>query len=82
MATQGMAVGSFSVGRILSSPILGSLSDIFGYKKILLLSCAIVIIGCIQYSIATNVDTLLTAQVLIGIGSATYTTDKMFCVLL
>ena len=78
MVSQGMAVGCFSFGRIMSSPILGSLSDIFGYKKILLLSCLIVAIGCIQYTLASTVEALLTAQVIVGIGSATYVSSRYY----
>mmetsp|Transcript_20804 Transcript_20804/g.29912 ORF Transcript_20804/g.29912 Transcript_20804/m.29912 type:complete len:491 (+) Transcript_20804:87-1559(+) len=69
--SQGFAVASFSAGRILSSPILGSLSESYGYRVILLISSVVVFVGCLTYAFSTSVSMLLAAQIIIGVGSGT-----------
>jgi MFS family permease len=66
---QGFVVSAFSAGRIISSPILGYFSEIYGYRKSLVLSNLIVIIGCFLYGIAPNVMWLIIGQFIIGIGA-------------
>lgn len=52
--TQGYAVGAFSFGRILVSPIFGSWSAKYGYKRTLLFSSSILMFGTLLYSQVQN----------------------------
>ena len=68
---QGMVVASFSLGRILSSPLLGTFSEVYGYIPVLVLSNGIIALGCLGYATANNLPALVLAQVVIGFGSGT-----------
>ena len=68
---QGMVVASFSLGRILSSPLLGTLSELYGYLPVLVLANSIIALGCLGYAVANTLPLLVLAQVVIGFGSGT-----------
>jgi len=69
--TQGFTVAAFSFGRVLSSPRLGRMSTNLGYRKVLVLSLTIIMLGCLLYAKAWNCYILMVAQMIIGIGSGT-----------
>jgi len=71
---QGVAVGAFSFGRVLSSPILGKKSVDDGYKSTLTLSCSILLLGTLFYALTEKLDNLpflIIAQLTMGVGSGT-----------
>jgi MFS family permease len=68
---QGMVVASFSMGRILSSPLLGTFSELYGYLPVLVLANCIIALGCLGYALADTLPYLVLAQVVIGFGSGT-----------
>lgn len=77
---QGIAVASFSAGRIISSPILGHYSEIYGYKYILILSNLIIIVGCLVYMSASNIWMIFLAQWIIGFGAGTLGVTRAYVV--
>lgn len=66
-----MVVASFSLGRILSSPLLGTFSELYGYQPVLVLSNSIIALGCLGYAVVETIPFLVLAQVVIGFGSGT-----------
>jgi len=71
---QGIAVASFSFGRVISSPILGKKSVKDGYRSTLTISLSMLLVGTLAYSLAPAVDNLywlIMAQVIMGLGSGT-----------
>lgn len=72
--TLGFAVAAFSFGRIIVSPLFGSWSVIYGYKKVLMMSLSLLLCGTLVYAQAQNVGSasfLIFAQTLLGVGSGT-----------
>ena len=72
MFHQGLIVSAFSMGRIISAPLIGHLSQIYGYRPALILSNSIVLIGFIVFILAksfTRLYLLFTAQFIIGFGA-------------
>lgn len=63
---QGIAVASFSLGRIVSSPLLGRYSELHGYRQVLLGSTTIYMLGCFAYLFANSLSTIFLAQSIIG----------------
>jgi len=63
---QGIAVASFSLGRIVSSPLLGRYSELHGYRQVLIGSTSIFMLGCIAYLFANSLGTIFLAQSTIG----------------
>ena len=72
--TLGFAVAAFSFGRVIVSPLFGSWSVIYGYKKVLVMSLSLLLSGTLVYAQAQNVGStsfLIFAQSLLGVGSGT-----------
>jgi ceroid-lipofuscinosis MFS transporter 7 len=79
--TLGYSVAAFSGGRIIMSPLFGSLSVSMGYTKTLLCSVSILLIGTLVYAQVQNVGSaqfLIVAQVLLGVGSGTLGVTRAF----
>ena len=68
---QGIAVASFSAGRIVISPYFGKLSETIKHKKVLLFSNTIIALTSLLYTQASAVWAIILCQFLIGIGSGT-----------
>lgn len=66
---QGLAVSAFSMGRIISAPYLGHLSEVHGHQFSLIICNIIIIIGCFIYSSATSLTWLLLGQLTMGLGA-------------
>ena len=70
----GYAVGAFSFGRIVASPILGRMSIECGYSKTLISSTTIIICGSLLFANVYRVGSLyflIFAQFMLGVGSGT-----------
>lgn len=79
--TLGYAVAAFSFGRIIVSPLFGHWSVLYGYSKVLLMSCALLFLGTLLYAQAQNVGSpsfLILAQSVLGIGSGTLGVTRAF----
>jgi MFS family permease len=79
--TLGYSVASFSFGRILVSPIFGSWSVTYGYKRTLLLSTSILLCGTLLYGQVVNVgrtDYFIFTQTILGFGSGTLGVTRAF----
>lgn len=79
--TLGYAVAAFSFGRIIVSPIFGFWSVVYGYTKVLILSCSLLFLGTILYAQAQNVGStsfLILSQTVLGIGSGTLGVTRAF----
>eukprot|EP01038_Epipyxis_sp_PR26KG_P008453 gene8453-11431_t len=67
--SQGYAVAAFSAGRIIASPIFGYLSDIYGYKFVMMLCSFIIIMGSLIYSSSSSIQLLIVGQLFMGFGA-------------
>lgn len=79
--TLGYAVGAFSFGRILVSPMFGSWSVKYGYTKTLFGSTCIILLGTLLYAQVGNVgrpEFLIVAQTVLGLGSGTLGVTRAF----
>ena len=70
----GLLATSFAVMQFLFGPILGSLSDRFGRRPVLLMSLLIMSIDYLVMAIAPTIWLLLIARLVAGITAATYST--------
>jgi hypothetical protein len=78
---QGIAVGAFSVGRIVSGPRFGSATVRFGYMRTLISSTLILFLGMFMYAQTCAVGTcwyLILSQVVTGYGSGTLGVTRAF----
>ncbi len=57
--------------RLIISPFFGRLSEVYGYRAVLVLTSLVLCAGTLIYTAADDVYTLLLAQVVMGIGSGT-----------
>lgn len=64
----GFVVAALSCGRIVGAPVVGSLSDQYNYRRVLIGCNIILIIGALMYCISGSIITLLAAQFVMGIG--------------
>lgn len=75
---QGFAVAAFSVGRILSSPIFGTLSEEYGNRYVLVCCNVIITIGCLLYIISTSYVWVILSQFVIGFGAGSLGVTRSF----
>ena len=71
---QGIAVASFSFGRVIISPILGKKSVQSGYRSTLNIALTFLLIGTLTYSLSPSTHSiycLISAQIIMGLGSGT-----------
>lgn len=74
----GLLATSFAVMQFLFGPIIGSLSDRFGRRPILLLSLLIMSLDYLVMAIAPTIWLLLAARIVAGIAAATYSTATAY----
>ena len=70
----GLLATSFAVMQFLFGPIIGSLSDRFGRRPVLLLSLLIMSLDYLVMAVAPTIWLLLAARIVAGITAATYST--------
>lgn len=68
--SQGLAIASFSMGRVIFSPIFGGISESHGHKKVLIVCNTIIAVGTLIYSSATSLSLIALGQFVMGCGSA------------
>jgi MFS transporter, DHA1 family, tetracycline resistance protein len=74
----GLLATSYAVMQFLFGPVLGSLSDRFGRRPILLGSLAVMVAGYLAMALAPTMWLLLAARVVAGITAATHATAGAF----
>ena len=70
----GILSTSFAVMQFLFGPVVGSLSDHFGRRPILVLSLAVMSLDYVVLALAPSIWLLLAARIVSGITAATYST--------
>lgn len=70
----GVLATSFAVMQFLFSPFLGSLSDRFGRRPVLLVSLAVMALDYVIMAVAGSIWLLLAGRILGGITAATHST--------
>src|SRR5574337_1318329 len=66
--TSSWLLSAYIIAAAVMTPIAGRLSDIYGKKKMLLVVMAIYIIGVLMGRFATNIEFMLFARSLQGVG--------------
>jgi MFS transporter, DHA1 family, tetracycline resistance protein len=74
----GLLSTSFAVMQFLFGPIVGSLSDRYGRRPVLLISLAIMVVDYIALATANTIWLLLIARIVAGIAAATFSTATAF----
>lgn len=74
----GLLSTSFAVMQFLFGPILGSLSDRFGRRPVLLVSLLVMAVDYVVMALAHTIWLLLAARVVAGITAATHSTATAF----
>lgn len=67
--SQGFAVAAFSLGRVLTSPVFGTLSEVWGYRTVLIICNLVLICGAILYCLSSTVQSIIFSQFIIGCGA-------------
>lgn len=64
-------IGSaFILASTASTPVWGSVADIWGRKPIILISVAIFLVGSLLCALSTNIDTLVAGRTVQGLGAS------------
>ncbi|HEY5488657.1 MAG TPA: MFS transporter [Candidatus Limnocylindrales bacterium] len=66
----GMMMAAYSIAQLIFTPIIGSLSDRFGRRRIIIVTLFIESLGFIGTALAWSVPTLLLARFIGGIGGS------------
>jgi len=74
----GVLMASYAGALFLFAPIIGSSSDAYGRKPILLLALAVLAVDYVIMALATEYWVLLIGRIFAGIAGATYTTATAF----
>lgn len=74
----GILATSFAVMQFLFGPAMGSLSDRYGRRPILLISLVVMAVDYIAMAIASTIWLLFAARIIAGIASATYATATAY----
>jgi DHA1 family tetracycline resistance protein-like MFS transporter len=77
-ATYGVFGSVFALMQFVGSPILGSLSDRFGRRRVMLISCAGLGLDYVLMALAPSIGWLLVGRVISGITSSTYGTAAAY----
>lgn len=74
----GVLATSFAVMQFLFGPVLGSLSDRFGRRPVLLVSLLVMVLDYLVMAVAHTIWLLIAARVVAGIAAATYATAAAY----
>jgi DHA1 family tetracycline resistance protein-like MFS transporter len=74
----GVLATSYAVMQFLFGPIVGSLSDRYGRRPVLLVSLAVMAADYVVMALAGSIWLLLPARVVAGISAATYSTATAY----
>ncbi|MGQ0795491.1 MAG: MFS transporter [Nitrosopumilaceae archaeon] len=71
-STSSWLLSAYIIAAAVMTPIAGKLSDIYGKKKILLIVMAVYTVGVLLGRFATNIEFMLMARALQGVGMAMF----------
>jgi MFS family permease len=71
-STSSWLLSAYIIAAAVMTPIGGNLSDIYGKKKVLLIIMAVYAAGIMAGRFATNIEFMLVARVLQGVGMAMF----------
>lgn len=74
----GMLATSFAVMQFIFGPVIGSLSDWYGRRPVLLISLGVMALAYLAMALASTIWLLLAARLLAGISAATQSTATAF----
>jgi len=74
----GLLSTSFAVMQFLFGPVVGSLSDRFGRRPVLLISLGVMAAGYVGMALAATIWMLLATRIVAGIAAATHSTATAF----
>jgi MFS transporter, DHA1 family, tetracycline resistance protein len=74
----GVLTTSFAVMQFIFGPVIGSLSDWYGRRPVLLLSLAVMTLAYLCMALAPSIWLLLAARLLAGMAAATHSTATAF----
>lgn len=74
----GVLSTSFAVMQFLFGPVIGSLSDWYGRRPVLLISLGLMSLGYLAMALAPTIWLLLAARIVAGITAATHSTASAF----
>jgi len=67
--SMAMLMASFALAMFIGSPILGSLSDRIGRKKVLITSILITTLGYLVFALTTNLALMFVSRIISGLAS-------------
>jgi MFS family permease len=76
--TIGILAGTFSLMQFLFAPLLGSFSDRYGRRPLLLVSVATSFAGYLLFALARSLPLLFLARIIDGIGGANIATAQAY----
>ncbi len=71
-STSSWLLSAYVIAAAVMTPIGGRLSDIYGKKKMLLIVMAVYIVGVLAGRFATNIEFMIVARALQGVGMAMF----------
>lgn len=74
----GVLMASYAGALFIFAPIIGSLSDAYGRKPVLLLALAVLAVDYVIMAMASAFWVLLIGRILAGVAGATYTTATAY----
>lgn len=74
----GILATAFAVMQFLCGPLLGSLSDRFGRRSVLLLSLAVMSLDYVVMALADSMWVLVLGRIVAGVTAATYATSLAY----
>ena len=74
----GVLAASYAVMQFIFGPVIGSLSDSFGRRPVLLVSLGVMALAYLGMALAPTIGLLLAARLLAGIAGATHATATAF----
>ena len=66
----GFALGSFSLAQLVTAPLLGRISDVYGRRRVLLITTLLSLIAYVIYAHATGIWWVVGSRIVSGIAAA------------
>ncbi len=74
----GLLFASFSVSQLVASPILGSLSDRWGRRPVLIVSLIGTVVSFVMLALAQSLEMLFAARIVDGLSGGNITTARAY----
>lgn len=77
-AIAGAFMALFALVQLFASPVLGALSDAYGRRPVILISCAVLALDMVIIAVAPNLWWLLVTRVIHAVTAATHSTAAAY----